>query len=75
MDITPLSPRIITSRAAAEYLGYSGPTEAFKRFCREIGVKPIRRGRYDIKQIDKALDSLHGHDRSDDEWLERLNRL
>ncbi|MAZ02538.1 MAG: hypothetical protein CMN56_05310 [Sneathiella sp.] len=71
----PLKPRIISGQEAAEYLGYSGPTDAFKKFCREIGVKPIRRGRYDIQQIDAALDSLLGHDKRDDEWHKRLNRL
>ena len=50
-----MSPRLVTTSQAREYLGGRHPTE--------LGVKPIGNGRgqvWDLRAIDRALDGLAG---------------
>ncbi|MEL6980150.1 MAG: hypothetical protein AAGM38_15910 [Pseudomonadota bacterium] len=55
--------RIIDSAELAQYLGFDGDSGAMTRWLRdELGVKPMagRRGKWDRRAIDAALDRASG---------------
>lgn len=56
-----MSARIIDTKRLAEHLGYVDDSSAMHDWVRNtLGVKPVpgRRGMYDIKAVDAALDRL-----------------
>ena len=54
--------RFLTRDQAAQYCGFNSVTASFDQFAKDNGLRkvPGRRGCYDKRQIDLALDSLMG---------------
>ena len=77
-DIAPW-PRIMPRDVAARYCGYTKGHSGFDAFVHRLGVAPLkgRKGCYDKKALDAALDDESGLARAlegseDDGWLNRL---
>lgn len=54
--------RLITSDELALSLGYSGPNDAFRCWCRKMRITPVpeRRGVYDTALVRRRLDEAQG---------------
>lgn len=54
--------RLVSADELAAELGYKGPNDAFRGFCRNIGIMPVRRNPnfYDPKMVRVRLDQAQG---------------
>jgi hypothetical protein len=54
--------QLVSARDLAEALGFAAPNDAFRGFCRNIGITPVRRNPnfYDPKLVRVRLDQAQG---------------
>lgn len=54
--------RLVSSYDLAAVLGFSAPNEAFRGFCRNLGITPVRRNPnyFDPKLVRVRLDEAQG---------------
>lgn len=57
---TPI--QLVSSGDLAAAFGFAGPNDSFRAFCRELGIRPIRRNPnyYDTKHVRVQLDAAQG---------------
>lgn len=51
---------LIPASGLAELLGFAGPNDAFRTFCAEKKIKPIRKGWYDPHHVRARLNAVQG---------------
>jgi hypothetical protein len=53
---------LVPARELARKMGYAGPNDAFRQWCRKIGIAavPGRRGVYDPVLVRRRLDEAQG---------------
>jgi hypothetical protein len=51
---------LVRAADLAAYLGFEGTTDAFRTFCAEKGIKPIRKGWYDPHHVRARLNAVQG---------------
>lgn len=52
--------RLVSTADLAEVLGFSGPNDAFRIFCADKGIRPIRKGWYDPHHVRARLNAVQG---------------
>jgi hypothetical protein len=67
MDVGAHTIHLVSSNDLAAALGFAAPNEAFRGFCRNIGITPVRRNPnyYDPKLVRVRLDQAQGLQDSD----------
>lgn len=53
---------LVSAKDLAGKLGFAGPGDAFRNFCRELGIQPLRRNPsfYDPKLVRLRMDEAQG---------------
>lgn len=51
---------LVPAADLAGLLGFSGPNDAFRSFCAEKGIRPIRKGWYDPHHVRARLNAVQG---------------
>ena len=67
MNVGANTIRLVSSNDLAAALGFAAPNDAFRGFCRNIGITPVRRNPnyYDPKLVRVRLDQAQGLQEAD----------
>jgi hypothetical protein len=62
MELGVHAVRLVSSDDLASAFGYAAPNDAFRGFCRNLGITPVRRNPnfFDIKLVRARLDQAQG---------------
>lgn len=62
MELGVQAVRLVSSSDLASAFGFAAPNDAFRGFCRNLGITPVRRNPnfFDIKLVRARLDQAQG---------------